>query len=326
MSSCNVTCVELNDAADPSSWPQGSPKSRCLWHRRMTFHPHSAFSSRIEESLQGKNADCSKVLIGFRATAYLTLIMVVIYYIVGFVPKEFLNSIDRGIIDNLWRKARSKPAETWEPLLRTAVLMFSDQQSVTGIAILASGYAQLSCGLSVYHWQMTVYLAWFSSLTHLATLTVLRQYFRKNPATRLWRAIRMLFMVTMLGIALLPTGDSWWIGPEETVAGLPALCYFKRLVAQKPQEGFEFDLFQASSMIVSVMVLFSGYLTRLVKLSKQATACTKRWIRTKPGGVLKDALKDAINRAGRSHANGYWRLKHLILETVYIILRASFDI
>ncbi len=139
----------------------------------------------------------------------------------------------------------------------------------------------------------------------------------------------MLLMVTLLGIALLPTGDGWWIGIDSAyteVAGLPALCYFKRLVARTPEERFEIDIVQTSSMIISLMVLFSGYLTRLIKLSKQATAFTKRWIRTKPGGVLKDALNDSIERAGRPHANKYWRLKHLTLETLYILLRASFDI
>ena len=260
----------------------------------------------------------------------MTLIIVGIYYFLDYVPKEFLNKIDRGIIDTVWCKARSKPAESWEPFLRTAVLMFSDQQLVTGIAILVSGYAQLPCGLSSYHWQMIVYLAWFSSLTHLTTLTVLRQYFRKNPAARLWRAVLMLLMVTLLGIALLPTGDSWWLGGlsadgYDEVAELPALCYFKRLVAQTPEQRFEIDPVQTSSMIISLMVLFSGYLTRLIKLSKQATDFTKRWIRTKPGGVLKDASNNSIERAGRPHASRYWRLKHLILETLYILLRASFD-
>ena len=206
--------------------------------------------------------------------------------------------------------------------------MFSDQQLVTGIAILISGYAQLYCGLSSFHWQMIVYLAWFSSLTHLTTLTVLRQYFRDNPASRLWRAILMLVMVTMLGIALLPTGDaSWFRASGYTEVGrLPALCYFKRLVARSPEERFEFDTYQTVSMLISVMVLFSGYLTRLIKLSNTATAFSKRWIRTKPGRLLTNTLNDSVHRAGRPNASKYWRLKHLTLETVYVLLRACFDV
>ena len=311
----------------------------------MALHILTSLCCRKHESSQRQEADYSKVLIGFLVTAYLTFAIVGIYYIIGYIPQDSLNSIDRGIIDTVWRKARSKPAKIWEPTLRTAVLMFSDQQLVTGIALLISGYAQLRCGLSVYHWQMIVYLSWFSSLTHLTTLTVLRQYFRENPVPRLWRAILMLLMVTMLMIALLPSGDIEWLGgatSSELVllpsgealqlvgipleAGLPALCYFRRLVARSPEEQFEFDPYQTLSMLISVMVLFSGYLTRLIKLSNKATAFTKFWIRTKPGRLLKNTLNDSIQRARRPNANKYWRLKHLILETAYVLLRACFDI
>ena len=288
----------------------------------MALHILTSLRCRKHESLQRQEADYSKVLIGFLATAYLTFAIVGIYYIIGYVPEDFLNSIDRGIIDTVWRKARSKPAKTWEPTLRTAILMFSDQQLVTGIALLISAYAQLRCGLSVYHWQMIVYLSWFSSLTHLTTLTFLRQYFRENPVPRLWRAILMLLMVAMLGIALLPTGDAGWF----LNAGAPALCRFRRLVAQSPEDRFEFEAHWTVPMLISVMVLFSGYLTRLIKLSNKATAFTKFWMRTKPGSLLKNTLYDSIQRAGRPNASKYWRLKHLILETAYVLLRACFDI
>lgn len=286
---------------------------------------HTFVYYQESEGLRCMTADNSKVLVGFLATAYLTLSIVAIYYLVGFVPEDFLNSIDRGIIDTLWRKARSKPAKTWESTLRTAVLMFSDQQLVTGIALLISGYAQLRCGLSFYHWQMIVYLAWFSSLTHLTTLTILRQYFRDNPAPRLWRAILMLVMLTMLVIALLPSGDAAPLY-EDDLAGLPALCYFKRLIARSPEVRFEFDVYTTIPMLISITVLLSGYLTRIIKLSRQASAFIKLWIRTKPGKMLKDSLKDSTKRARKPNAFWYWRMKHLVLETTYVLLRAYYDI
>ena len=115
-----------------------------------------------------------KVLAGFTASAYLTLLLVVVHYAMGCVPSQFLNGFDKGVLRTVWRLARFRPSRLWEPPLRNAVLMLSDQQLVTGIALLASGYSQLSYGLSSYHWQLIVYLAWFSSLTHLTTLTALR--------------------------------------------------------------------------------------------------------------------------------------------------------
>lgn len=288
----------------------------------MALHIY-AFSLLEPAGLDCMSADDLQVLVGFLATAYLTLIIVSVFYLLGYVPDEFLNSIDRGIIDTLWCKARSRPAKTWEPTLRNAVLMFSDQQLVTGIALLISGYAQLRCGISSYHWQMIIYLAWFSSLTHLTTLTVLRQYFRDNPASRLWRTVLMLVMVTLLGIALLPSGDVWW---ADGLTGIPALCYFKRLVAPSPGKRFEPGILPTGSMLISVMVFFSGYLTRLIKLSKHATSFTKLWIRTKPGRMLKNALKNSIQRAEKPNASIYWRLKYLVLETAYVLLRVCFDI
>ena len=268
------------------------------------------------------------MLVGFSATAYLTLAVVGISYFSGHVSEEFLNSVDKGILS---RRLRSNSAKTWESTFRTAILMMSDQQIVTGIALLISGYVQLPCGLSAYHWQIIVYLAWFSSLTHLTTLTILRKYFRDNPGPRLWRTFLMLFMVTMLGIALLPTGDALWFGDfsdgfSDGSPGIPALCFFKRLIAQSSEHRFEYDRESTPSMLISMMVLFSGYLTRLIRLSKQATAFTKLWIRTKPGRVLKGSINDSIQRAGRAKASMYWRLKHLVLETVYVLLRAAFDI
>ena len=272
---------------------------------------------------------------GFLTTAYLTFVIVIVYYLFGYVPDEFLNSIDRGIIRILWRKACSRPARTWESTLRNAVLMFSDQQLVTGLALLISGSVQLRCGISSYHWQTIIYLAWFSSLTHLTTLTVLRQYFRDNPAPRIWRAVLMLVMITMLGIALLPSGDYWWFRWvtsddefefERTTARLPALCFFRRLVARSSEEHFGFDTYTTTSMLISILVLLSGYLTRVVKLSRRASAFTKLWIRTKPGRMLKKSLKSSIQRAEKPNATIFWRIQHLVLETAYVLLRACFDI
>ena len=128
-------------------------------------------------SYQNSTDFTCKVLIGFYSQRFLMLLLVVVHYAMGCVPSQFLNKFDEGILRTLWRIAHFRPSETWEPLLRKAVLMLSDQQLVTGIALLASAYSQLSCGLSSYHWQLIVYLAWFSSLTHLTTMTALRQYF-----------------------------------------------------------------------------------------------------------------------------------------------------
>lgn len=60
------------------------------------------------------------------------------------------------------------------------VMAMSDQQLVTGLAIVISGYARLQCGISFYHWKLITMLAWFSSVVHLATLLFLQDYLQRN--------------------------------------------------------------------------------------------------------------------------------------------------
>lgn len=170
------------------------------------------YDGDLEKPALGSNPDISGigVLIGFLATAYLTFVFVVIYYLMGCVEESFSNEVDKMVLTKLSLREYSTNIRRSELTLRRAVLIFSDQQAVTGIALLTSGYAQLRSGIASYHWQILVDLAWFSSITHLTTLTVLRSYFRDNHAARLWRSCFMLVTVTMLGVALLPTGDALW--------------------------------------------------------------------------------------------------------------------
>ncbi|CAO2649168.1 Nn.00g101170.m01.CDS01 [Neocucurbitaria sp. VM-36] len=90
------------------------------------------------------------------------------------------------------------------------MLVMSDFQLLTGISILISGFTQLPCGISAYHWQKIVYLAWLSSITHLCCLTFLREYFYQHKALLVWRVPGMIMLVVMLLVAMIPTGQYTW--------------------------------------------------------------------------------------------------------------------
>ena len=98
-----------------------------------------------------------------------------------------------------------------EALLRF-VLTFSDQQLVTGLAVLIASFAK-RCTITGTNFQIATSLAWFSSVTHLATLSVLRLYFMQRPRVRL---IRLLGMLTVLGLLLpaelIPAFINWELG------------------------------------------------------------------------------------------------------------------
>src|ERR1700753_3176257 len=105
----------------------------------------------------------------------------------------------------------------------------SDIQILTGLSILISGYLQLPRGLSCYHWQVIVYLAWFSSLTHLSCLTFLRSHLYNRPRQRAKRLGAMIIILIMIMLALIPTGSYGWehSGNWDPAPSDYAICYLK---------------------------------------------------------------------------------------------------
>ncbi|KAL8951507.1 MAG: hypothetical protein Q9222_002521, partial [Ikaeria aurantiellina] len=275
------------------------------------------------------------VLIGFLATAYLTLLLVIVYYLMDCVEDEYLNDIDKMVLSKLSPRKYFGSLRNLETSLRRVVLIFSDQQVVTGIALLGSGYGQLKSGNGIdsYHWQIVVYLAWFSSLTPLTTLTMLRYYFLRNPGARLGRALLMLITVMMLGVALLPTGDrQWFISSyynSMDYAGIPALCYFRRLDSQDYKNQLKYGDLAAISMLISILVLAFGYLTRIIKLSDRANKASKRWLRDRPSQILRSIRDGALRCAERQVPNAHkmhWMIGYIVTEASYVWLKALSDV
>lgn len=141
----------------------------------------------------------------------------------------------------------------------------SDLQILTGLSIMISGFAQLHCGISCYHWQLLTYLAWFSSLTHMACLTFLRQYLYMHQSQRAWRLLAMGILVIMLFVALIPSGAYNWSTRGSSNDADPgpadyAICYLTQFGHSEPMT--------LGSMILSVLVVSLGYLSRVTRLHK----------------------------------------------------------
>ena len=109
------------------------------------------------------------------------------------------------------RARRSKGLERF-------ILALSDQQLVTGLAVLIAGFTN-RCSRSFYHFRIIAALGWFSSTTHLSTLAVLRAYLIDHPRVRDWRVIAMLGIFGLLVVSQ--------IGTFSTRDGsLPVQCIF----------------------------------------------------------------------------------------------------
>ncbi|KAJ6168270.1 hypothetical protein N7497_001113 [Penicillium chrysogenum] len=244
------------------------------------------------------------VLIGYCATAGIAVFIIVFHYLSSYEPRldpfrekhadpllcvrPRPNPVDTIVlggprelffkafgITNRGRKNRTR----FEKSLVKCILSMSDIQIITSITIIVSGAAQLKCGTSTYQWQVLVYLAWFSSLTHLSCLTLLRNYLHQRPAERIWRLICMFVLVVLLILAFLPTANyRWQYGYSAKSTGCPtpqdyAICYLRPVQRPGPAPNYMYasvdngHVLSDSSMMamsISVVLMFVGFVCRVV--------------------------------------------------------------
>ena len=249
-------------------------------------------------------------------SAYSTLLLVSVQFLVGCSQQH--NLVDRAFLEFFVPKKfviqDPTTSEQWTRAFNAAVLFFGDTQVITSVAILVSGYVQLPCGLSAYHWQTIVDLAWFSALTHLATLTSLRQYFRSRPTMAILRIIFMGMTLILLGAALQPTvfmpqlrnGESAFVkngsnlqDSQTVVDGFissPAICLFSNQARDKvwkSQSVLEVDgchhskPYNPNIVILSLLYLVTSYLSRIIRLFSPLAGSASQWLRFGPINFLQ---------------------------------------
>ena len=278
---------------------------------------------------------------GFGASAFVTLALCTAYYFIDdnattkLVDKRNLSNDEtlRGRtnpVDEILRKKVARllssigdlDSKSWSEAFQKAVLTFSDQQSIIGIAILVSGFSQLGCSLSSYHWQLTFDLAWFSSMTHLTTLTSLRHYFQKRPALRAWRMICMAITAIMLGVSLGSTG---YIG-QDTDPSFPALCLFRPNKSASAKGKGSYNGWYIG--VTSSFLVFS-YLSRVIQLLPATMDTAHDWFRVRPRQRFQAWLQSVNYRETRSTSNVSKALLatlHRLIRSTWCILEAMADL
>lgn len=250
----------------------------------------------------------------------MTLILVIIHYLFNYQNTQ--NRIDRAWINFLtpraWNNPQGRPSKKWTQALEAAVLMYSDTQLLTGIAILFCAYSQLQRGISIFNWRITVQLAWFSSVTHLTTLTSLRAHFREHPVMAFWRVLFMGVMLLLLVIALVPTG--YFSDTSGNTESYPAICLYS--------EGKLFP-FNKPVVAFSLIILLTSYPTRVVKLFTPLSDLAHKSLRTAPGNFLKTCF-DRTKRL-RADSSGVmekkaWTSLQFFLTFIYVLFKAIYDI
>ena len=269
----------------------------------------------------------SKILIGFAATAYLTLLLCVTYYLVD--SKRLSNPVDQYCIDLFYQLSnKSRPSDKWAKALEGAVLTFSDQQVITSIAILISGYSQLRGGLAVYYWQLTVDLAWFSSVTHLTTLTCLRYYFRERQGLKIIRLICMVVTAGMLGCALASTG---YLGDIQFTYDYPAWCLFhqdlmKTAIDQDNGEEHWSRYYNTAYVTLVLVFLLVSYCARIIQLFPSGLDKMRKNGLARLSTFAQTRLLNYKDKALGNKFRTYWASVYTLTLAIYCVLKAALDL
>jgi hypothetical protein len=139
----------------------------------------------------------------------------------------------------------------------------SDLQTVTGFAILVSGYTQLECGLDASKWRAILDLAWFAYITQLSCLTILQDHLYTHTFERSWRLLATGALATLLAVGLLLTANPMWY---EQDGSIPAIC---KLGCYEGDEGtLKYSLQAIQTSIVSAVFVVVAFISRVVRLHK----------------------------------------------------------
>lgn len=204
-------------------------------------------------------------------------------------------------------------------------LAMSDLQIVTGFSILISGFAQFPCGLATYYWMLIVELAWFSSLTHLSCLTLLRSHLYTRTSERAWRLFAMGAMAGLLVIGLGFTGRYSWaygihVAEEDSGPGPldQAICYLD----VKAENTYTFW-----SMIFSVALIIMAFVSRIVKLHRTLSVTLVGRARGAVSTQLRRLLRTVYAWSNSKPAPGGLRnlLCYRPMLAIYLALRALLD-
>ena len=152
--------------------------------------------------------------------------------------------------------------ERWVKVFDKLILNLSDQQLATSFAILTTTFVR-HCEISNYHLEVACDLAWFSTVTHLLSVIVLRKYWRQKTR-RLVLCIRIALMfgvIVMLAVALV--WSPRYLPPSGN-GGCPAYCAFIEPDVSNLLSEFEFfvqrTLLNFVGMVQTTLLIW-GYST-----------------------------------------------------------------
>ena len=272
----------------------------------------------------------AKVLLAFLLSAYIPWLFAFISYLLGRLPDGMLNNADKLFFG----RTQTLPSHRCKSL-RKGIVVFSDQQILTGIAILAAGFATVST-LNIFDFQNIIYLAWMSSNVHLSTLTHLREYFQASPTLRTLRFVGMMTLLIMLYMALVATISFSWAA--NTVArNICASAEYCALLQFRAQD-FWFSTsryngtFNVSPQsVISYVLLTLTYISKVILLFNASSRKCNHYLRRAPLSCLERLIQCQYNNQATAQSQNRFRrmfklLYRCALAAVYIFYLALSDL
>ncbi|KAJ5701052.1 hypothetical protein N7488_008600 [Penicillium malachiteum] len=300
------------------------------------------------------------VIINYVGTAGLATLLVILYYFMVYEPandpfringqaEELLprpNPVDkvilrtlRGTLNHLPLTKRIRFGKKTELFFLKSLVIMGDLQLLSGLTILISGFAQLRSGLATYYWIIVVQLAWFSCLTHLCCLTLLRNQLHNNSIERGWRLVAMAILAILDIVGLVFTGDYHWAfcsdcdyrrynqlkesGDAGSMTPAPndyAICFM--IVAPSSNGAF-------ASMVVAILLISLGFCTRVAKLYKPLSVGFFGRFRAKFSRGCRELLRRVYIYSGATMSNRKsnlrWNLLYLPLLSISLMGRFLLD-
>ena len=286
MAPCNTNCTLWDYGFfDPADYPnyEADPDIAgigvSLSCGLKAYKPTAACSSVASRQNRLVN-HAAQVVTTFVASAFITLCFSVANIILTAFTSSDTNAIDYWVFkitrSLAWFEVTDRTRDLWIPVIEKVVLNLSDQQILTGLAVLIAGF-WTHCSISVYHFALLSDLAWFSSNTHLISLGVLRSYFQDKDRVLLrnTRVGLMICMALLLIVSTVLQGhwawyDSW---------SFDAQCLFDNLngnIGGKPRYW----------MVVYLCLIAFDYTWSMVLLFK-----VDQWLYDKPKQLFDHALE-----------------------------------
>ncbi|KAJ5496687.1 hypothetical protein N7463_008674 [Penicillium fimorum] len=203
------------------------------------------------------------IIANYVGTAVIAVLLIIIYFLVVYDPA--LDPFRKTDQDPLNESFRPNPIDTI--ILRTVRHIPNRLMGARKVYVNAQVKNGFIEGISSLHWMVIVDLAWFSSLTHLGCLTLLRNHLYNHSRQRMWRLLCMAALVILLTVALSFTGEYDWSSFEVQFSGNyvtlgiidPAMCH----LSCNPRATITYW-----GMIFSMLLIAFGFVARIVKMHK----------------------------------------------------------